>query len=133
MRKITHRQKRAVKEWIDGGFGSKADALRKAGYSKRMIRNPERVFNSPAVIYELERLGFTPYGTRIDYPVEHIQVREPEENFDVSEISKEQLTTLKERLAEIGYTDKPKEEQIDFPYTSPEPGTDAFGAKIGQG
>lgn len=128
--KTTHRQKRAIRAWINGGFKSKADALREAGYSKTMIRNPDRVFGSPAVMAELERLGFNPDGTKIDYPAEHIQVKEEVEEFDISKISKEQILILKEKLEETGYTAQPKEEKVNFPYVPQGPEFNVFGEEM---
>lgn len=48
-RKLTHRQIRAIEFWREDNFGSKAEALRKAGYGESVYRHPNRVFGSPAV------------------------------------------------------------------------------------
>ena len=48
-KKLTHRQARAIEFWRDGGFKSKAQALRDAGYEKSVWRNPDKVFGSPVV------------------------------------------------------------------------------------
>ncbi len=46
----TEKQKRAVRALVEsGGTISKAKALASANYSKSMIRNPQRVFESPVV------------------------------------------------------------------------------------
>jgi hypothetical protein len=44
----TYRQEMAIRNLVANG-GSKADAIREAGYSEVMARNPQRVFNSPKV------------------------------------------------------------------------------------
>jgi len=54
MRKLTHRQTKAIELWIQGGFKSKAQALRDAGYGESVWRHPDKVFGSP-IIQELMR------------------------------------------------------------------------------
>tara|TARA_B100000745_G_scaffold295907_1_gene240585 strand:- start:1402 stop:1746 length:345 start_codon:yes stop_codon:yes gene_type:complete len=55
---MSYRQRRAIQLWLGGGRKSKADALRRAGYSKAMYRQPHKFFNSPAVQAELDVLGY---------------------------------------------------------------------------
>jgi len=46
---LSYLQKQAIELWISGGRKSKANAMRKAGYSEAMCRQPHKVFNSPTV------------------------------------------------------------------------------------
>lgn len=105
IRTITHRQMRAVEFWVKSGFKSKAKALLAAGYGKSVIGHPEKVFSSPAVLEELLRRGYDKYGLSSS----EVSVSEPATpsdegtplNVDFSQLSKEHLRTLKERLAEV--------------------------------
>ena len=54
---LSYRQKQAVEFWVIDGRKSKARALRKAGYSKAICNQPNKVFSSPAVKRELELRG----------------------------------------------------------------------------
>lgn len=100
---ITYRQKQAVRFWIKGGRKSMADALRKANYSNAVIRQPRKVFNSPAVVRELDLLGHGFDGLSNGLkPKEVIPVvekeRKTEPTFDISSFTKEQIQDIKEKL-----------------------------------
>ena len=49
IRKLTHRQMKAIELWVQDGFKSKAQALRNAGYGESVWRHPDKVFGSPVV------------------------------------------------------------------------------------
>lgn len=51
-----NRRDRAIQIWGEKG-GSKADALREAGFSNKIIDNPQRVFNTPYAMEVLEKAG----------------------------------------------------------------------------
>lgn len=55
---LTGRQKHALRYMVEKG-GSKAEALRAAGYSAAVIKNPKRVTQSKAFIKVLEKAGMT--------------------------------------------------------------------------
>lgn len=56
-RKPTIRQVRAVENLVENGGKNKGEAIRGAGYSETMVKNPDRVFGSPTVRKVLEKLG----------------------------------------------------------------------------
>lgn len=60
-KKISYMQMRAVELWLRHGRKSKAEALRGAGYSEAVANQPHKVFETRAVIEELEKRGL---GTR---------------------------------------------------------------------
>lgn len=104
----TARQSQAIQFWIDGGRKSKAEALRKAGYSEAVVRHPERVFGSPSVQQELELRGLGRDGFGIPKPMpaeieEDVLPAPPVYSFNPQEIPTEQLQELKEKLRAIGY------------------------------
>ena len=45
---MTHRQKLATKEMVENG-GTMASALKKAGYSPSIVKNPQKVFSSKGI------------------------------------------------------------------------------------
>lgn len=87
------------------GRRSKALALREAGYSAAITRQPHKVFGSKAVRMELEFRGHGPDGIRNNLaprPVELIQQTETTPaRMDFSRVSKETLQDLKEKLDSI--------------------------------
>lgn len=100
-RPISFRQLRAVDLWLKYGRRSKAVALREAGYSKAVIKQPHKVFNSPAVREELDKRGLGYDGLRDNLtpnakPI--IVYREPAK---LPDIPKEVLMKLKEQLGDI--------------------------------
>lgn len=107
----TARQVQAINIWIKGGRKSKAEALRKAGYSEAVIRHPERVFGSESVRRELELRGLGRDGFGTHRPpqgeVSEIALARPRYSFDPQRIPVEQLRELKEKLRAIGYEPAP--------------------------
>lgn len=103
VRKITYRQMMALDVWLKTGRKSKAAALREAGYGKSIIRRPHKVFDSPAVLRELEMRGLDSRGMRNELQEMSVEEVAPKEtiHIDFSKASKEWLQDLKERLAEI--------------------------------
>ena len=89
-------QSQFIRFWIGGARKSKADALRKAGYSNAVIRQPDKVLKSPAVIQELERLGHGSQG--IHNGLEPKAVVLPSKPTAILELSEENLEQLKELL-----------------------------------
>lgn len=99
-RSITHRQLKAVDFWFRNGRRSKAQALREAGYGNSIVRQPHKVFDSPAVRKELEQRGHGFSGVLDNQPptVEVIKNVPAQRTFDISKITKEQLQRLREQL-----------------------------------
>lgn len=104
IRPITYRQKQAVMLWLRGGRKSKADALRKAGYSNAIVRQPHKVFGSAAVMNELDMLGYGTSGIlngqkpkKITQPIK----TEVKNTFDISSLTKEMILDLKDKLARV--------------------------------
>ena len=56
-RQPTVRQVRAVENLVENGGKNKGEAIREAGYSEAIVKNPDRVFGSPTVKAVLEKLG----------------------------------------------------------------------------
>jgi len=100
---ISYRQKRAVECWLKNGRKSKAAALREAGYSRAVIRQPHKVFSSPIVQEELDRRGFGRRGCDNNLKPLPKPVPVFRETVDFSTLSKEQLQDLKEKLGDISY------------------------------
>lgn len=102
------RQSQAIEYWIAGGRKSKAEALRKAGYSKAVARHPDRVFGSPRVQEELELRGFDKDGFGLRRPLEWetLEATPPVPApyaFDPQTLPRKHLQELKEKLREVGY------------------------------
>ncbi len=68
MRQATLRQKRTVEMVATGR--SKAQILRDAGYSKAIVRHPQRVFNSPVVIILLREMRRNPKRETLEQATE---------------------------------------------------------------
>lgn len=105
-RPISPRQMRAVDLWIKDRFRSKARALREAGYSASMVHQPHKVFQSPAVLEELEKRGLDRYGILRPPQAIEIGVETPELSpetpvIDFSKIPLETLQDLKEKLEAV--------------------------------
>jgi len=103
VRPITFRQKRAVECWIRNRRHSKAQALREAGYSKAIIHQPHKVFDSKAVQLEFVLRGLGIDGKSQNMPTcpEEYGLKEPEViPVDFSLMTTEQLRELKQKLAE---------------------------------
>ncbi len=106
-RPISFRQLRAVDLWLKYGRKSKARALREAGYSKAIIRQPHKVFNSPAVREELDKRGFGFTGIHDNLPIQGKPIPVYRPVIDFSAMTLEDRQILKEKLAAIGYETKP--------------------------
>lgn len=106
-RPISFRQLRAIDLWLKYGRKSKARALREAGYSKAIIRQPHKVFNSPAVREELDKrgFGFTGIHDNLEPQGKPIPVYRPA--IDFSSVPTEQWQLLREKLRAIGYETQP--------------------------
>lgn len=95
---------RAIQFWLNGGRKNKAEALRRASYGKSLVRQPHKVFNSPAVQRELAMRGFGPFGILNNQkPPEPLKIvsRQPTPKIDFSKVTKEQWQDLKYKLANI--------------------------------
>lgn len=97
---LSYRQMRALELWIKYGRKSKAVALREAGYSPSIVRQPREVFSSPAVREELDRrgFGFTGQYNNLSPYAKPTAVIRP--TVDFSTFSKKQLQALKQKLAD---------------------------------
>jgi hypothetical protein len=93
---LSYRQSQAIRFWIAGQRKSKADALRKAGYSNAVVRQPGKVFNSYVVKKELERLGHGSEG--IHNGLEPKAVVLPTKPTTVIELTEENIEKLKDLL-----------------------------------
>jgi hypothetical protein len=98
---ISYRQKRAVEIWLKNGRRNKAAALREAGYSKAVIRQPHKVFSSPVVQEELDRRGFGRSGLENNLNPHAKPIAVIKERVELPEIPKEVLVKLKEELGDI--------------------------------
>lgn len=101
-RGLTYRQKRAMEIWLKNGRASKAQALMDAGYNMCVVRQPNKVFGSPAVQAELEKRGLGPDGTENN--------RKPEAAFEeklpaigLPSMTREQISQLKEMLEGVDF------------------------------
>ena len=114
IRGITPRQFNAVEFWFRDGRKSMAGALRKAGYSEAIARQPHKVFGSSVVIRELALRGFDEYGRRRALEIATLDRVELESRvtlIDFSKMSKEQLQELKALLGDISH--RPREEETN--------------------
>lgn len=100
-RPISFRQLRAIDLWLKYGRRSKARALREAGYSEAIIKQPHKVFSSPAVREELDKRGFGFTGLYDNLPTQDKPILVYREPAKLPEIPKELLVRLKEQLANI--------------------------------
>lgn len=101
---ISYRQMRAIECWFRNGRKSKALALREAGYGESIVHQPHKVFNSPAVQRELELRGHGIYGITNNQKPREVEEEKPVPAtpvYDFSNVSREWLQDLKERLAEV--------------------------------
>ncbi len=101
-RKLSYRQLQALDFWLRSQNKNKAEALRKAGYGTAVIRNPDRVFDSPLVLKELELRGYTADGRRLP-PMRavEIEVPAPVQDYAFEAMSMQDRQTLKERLEAV--------------------------------
>ena len=98
---ISYRQKRAVEIWLQNGRRNKAAALREAGYSKAVIRQPHKVFSSPVVQEELDRRGFGRSGLENNLNPNAKPIPVIKKYVELPEIPKEVLIKLKEELGDL--------------------------------
>src|SRR3989344_4900443 len=111
-RGITHMQLAALDYWIADKCRSKARAIRKAGYSEAIARQPHKVFESPAVKMEMFFRGIVEKMSQNDErrpkTAEELEKRMEEEAKlrkkqaegieTIKRIPKEQMQILKEKL-----------------------------------
>jgi len=111
---LTPRQILALEYWKKDKLRNKARALRKAGYSEAIARQPHKFFNSPAIKEELYLLGLgdriSRYQREQKVPLkewEQEQRRQEEERERkeriIKQITPDQIFALRERLIEVGY------------------------------
>lgn len=101
---LSYRQRLALDLWFRNGRKSKARALREAGYGSSIIRQPHKVFNSPSVKRELELRGHGTDGTYNNLTPQIKTDKTVSPNiapFDIEKIPKEQIDTLREKLAAL--------------------------------
>lgn len=128
-RPASFRQLRTIDIWIRDGRKSKAAALREAGYSQSVIRQPHKVFGSTAVKRELERRGLGSDGTGYNKKQEKPRVIDIPQ-FDFSKMTMEQRKLLKKRLEEeVGYVHTPVREKEIPSYEPQGTGVDIFNAE----
>jgi len=120
--RLSYRQNQAIEIWISSGRKSKADALRKAGYSEAVIHVPGKVFDSPRVQDELELRGHgrNGLGNRLAPRAEMAEASAPRvDTLDLSKVTEDQIRRLREQLAEIGYVPvPPKSTEVSAPLSS---------------
>jgi hypothetical protein len=100
---ISYRQKRAVECWLKNGRRSKAAALREAGYSRAVIRQPHKVFSSPVVQEELDRRGFGRTGCENNLNPQAKPIPVFRETVDFSNITQETLRRLEVQLGDLSF------------------------------
>lgn len=131
IRECTARQALALMYWKKDKFRSKARALRKAGYSEAVARQPHKVFDSPALRNELFFLGIGSTlsqhqkeqgKTLHEWKKEISKEEENKEKIDkaIKQITPDQLSTLREKLVAIGYNSNTKMQETvtNFPSQS---------------
>lgn len=128
-KKPTTRQLMALDIWIKDGRKSKAEALRKAGYCQSVIDQPQKVFNSPIVIKELELRGYDFRGIRNKVQVSVLyEEKKPIIQLNPTELTFENIIELRNKLAKIHNIDfnKKSEKYIDHSYSPNGKGVDIF-------
>ena len=108
-------QKRAVDLWLKGGRKNKAKALREAGYSRSVYRQPNKVFKSPVVQDYLDKGGFGRDGLQDNCKPESKPVAIVREPVKIPELTLEQRQKLKEQL---GYTSELSTDRIEVGRTT---------------
>lgn len=118
---LSYRQKTAVDLWIRNGRKSKAEALRLAGYSQAIVRQPQKVFDSPAVQRELELRGYGINGMNNNQKpvVENFAPQIKPANLNFLGVTKENIQILRERLEEAGWKPNPAKEEEPQTYGQP--------------
>jgi hypothetical protein len=104
-RGLTRRQARVIQLFLNDPNKSKAKAIREAGYSDAVARQPHKVFASPAVLDELEKRGYNTLGIRLEARglnvEEGVEFVEPLVAFDPSRLSVEAIQDLKDKLGAV--------------------------------
>jgi hypothetical protein len=147
-RKLSYLQLRAIELWLRRGRKSKAQALRGAGYSEAVANQPHKVFETRAVIEELEKRGLGTRGIEnnkksgertatvfFDVPAPRV-ISATDFYNAVMRASKEDIARLQARMEEI--PDRPvstsrntaRKEFVPQFYVPSENDTDSFGAKF---
>ena len=121
--------------WRKDNCRSKASALRKAGYSEAVARQPHKVFGSPSLRDELFLLGvgdeLSQYqkergATLEEWKVQIARNEKQKETTDaiLKNIPQEQISILKMRLMEVGYdpyaSARIKEQEIQSSIADPD-------------
>jgi hypothetical protein len=144
-RELTPMQKMAFEYYAKDKFRSKARAIRKAGYSEAVARQPHKVFGSPAVKKELFFLGYSDkigkhqkeHGKTIEeWKEETVEEKENRENIDevIRQITPEQINLIRDRLIEAGYNPyakTPIQEKETSSYIPEGTGADIFSFEGG--
>lgn len=105
-RPLSYRRRRGLELWLAGGRKSKAKALREAGFSESVARQPHKVFGSAAVIEELAKRGYDEHGVRTEVRSITLDTYEPDpvSRIDFSTLSLAALQDLKEKLQALPET-----------------------------
>lgn len=99
---LSYRQLRAIDIWLNTGRKNKARALREASYGKSIIRQPQKVFNSPAVKRELVLRGYGECGVgHTEIYKKPIAIEKERIDIDFTKVSPEWLMKLREKLDQI--------------------------------
>ena len=113
IRTLSYRQARAVEFWIRDKRKSKAMALRDAGYSKAIVRQPHKVFGSPAVRTALAKRGHGSLGIEDNqYPNEETHTEKTLPAVDISNVPQEDLRELREKLEALPVLPQRQEHEI---------------------
>ena len=99
---LSYRQLRAIDIWLNTGRKNKARALREASYGKSVVRQPHKVFNSPAVKRELVLRGYGERGVgHTEIYKKPISITKKSIDIDFTKISLECLMDLRVKLDKI--------------------------------
>lgn len=138
-RELSFRQNKVLGFWINSGRKSKAKAIRDAGYSEAIARQPHKVFGSPAVKKWLEQNGYGEHGIELPHAplkrrvVQYEIATNQKPTLDPSQLSEEQILQLRELLdgvpdpqpSQNGHT----RQEIIPSYTPSGVGVDLFSAE----
>lgn len=96
---FSHRKQLAIELLLANKSKSKAWALRKAGYSEAVARQPHKVFGMLEVEREIKKNGYRgeTYHQKNSPAPQKVPV------IDFSKLTREKLQDLKEQLAELPY------------------------------
>ena len=122
---LNYQQKLAIDFWCGNRRRSKAEALREAGYSEAIARQPHKFFNSPAVRKELALRGYGTSGiSNNEKPATIFNEAEKIKSssnpvIDISKTPKEVIQELQQRLREEGWKPNPVKEEEPQNYGQP--------------